>query len=344
MNKQTKTNKNYIERYVYDVTRRIEDKQREDIKKELTSQIYDMLPENPSDEEIQAVLLSLGTPREMASKYRSNEKNYLISPKYYQDYITTLKIVAIIFSSLTLVLSVMSFVFAINTIGIEAAAEIFADEIVTNVIQSLFSTFGIVTLIYFILERYDVKLDKYKKTFNLNCLPELPKHESLEVNRFGRIFAMVFNISFTAFFVYLFLNHSQFIGYYAKEDDVYVFTQIFNDNIKFFIIPIIVVSALDTIKYIYQISKGVQTKASIIMSTAFDLTSLLLLLIMLTTKGLIHQGFFDRLTQVFETDLANVMAGYDIFLNIAYGSILFVGIVILADGLYKLFKFNKVSK
>lgn len=81
---------NYIERYVAEVTRRLPEKDREDVKKELLSNIYDMLPENPDDAAVQAVLNKLGSPAELAEKYRQNPR-YLISPAYYDEYVRALK-------------------------------------------------------------------------------------------------------------------------------------------------------------------------------------------------------------------------------------------------------------
>ena len=51
-----RSNNNLIERYVYDVARRLPEKDREDVKKELRANIYDMLPENANDEAIKKVL------------------------------------------------------------------------------------------------------------------------------------------------------------------------------------------------------------------------------------------------------------------------------------------------
>ena len=46
---------NLIERYVHDVARRLPEKDREDVKKELRANIYDMLPEGASEEAIKKV-------------------------------------------------------------------------------------------------------------------------------------------------------------------------------------------------------------------------------------------------------------------------------------------------
>ncbi|NLI55281.1 MAG: hypothetical protein GX417_13360 [Clostridiales bacterium] len=79
-----------IERYVCDVARRLPEKDREDVKKELRSNICDMLPEGAGDEEVKRVLYGLGSPASLAEQYRSKPR-YLISPAYFDEYIRVLK-------------------------------------------------------------------------------------------------------------------------------------------------------------------------------------------------------------------------------------------------------------
>lgn len=81
---------NLIERYVYDVTRRLPEKDREEVSKELKSNIYDMLPENADENERKMVLYNLGSPASLAEKYRQKPR-YLISPAVYEDYVRVLK-------------------------------------------------------------------------------------------------------------------------------------------------------------------------------------------------------------------------------------------------------------
>lgn len=81
---------NLIERYVYDVARRLPEKDRDEVSKELKSNIYDMLSENADENEIKAVLYKLGPPVSLAEKYRQNPR-YLISPAVYDNYVRTLK-------------------------------------------------------------------------------------------------------------------------------------------------------------------------------------------------------------------------------------------------------------
>lgn len=80
-----------IKLYIQEVTWRLPDKTRNDIALELESTIYDMLPEDYSEDDVKRVLETLGNPAVLASQY--NEKPmHLIGPKYYEAYTTLLKL------------------------------------------------------------------------------------------------------------------------------------------------------------------------------------------------------------------------------------------------------------
>jgi len=81
---------NMIERYVHDVARRLPEKDREEVKKELRANIYDMLKDDESDEAVKKVLYSLGSPASLAEKYRTKPR-YMISPAYYDQYVEVIK-------------------------------------------------------------------------------------------------------------------------------------------------------------------------------------------------------------------------------------------------------------
>lgn len=81
---------NLIERYLYDVTRRLPEKSREDVSRELRANIYDMLPEDADEGEIREVLQQLGAPSTLAEQYRQKPR-YLISPAVYDDYIRVIR-------------------------------------------------------------------------------------------------------------------------------------------------------------------------------------------------------------------------------------------------------------
>lgn len=93
-------NMNIIKRYIHDVTRRLPEKQRADVAKELAAEIEDMVEtkangKRPTKKHAYDVLLGMGSPSALADQYRDHPR-YLIGPEYYESYITLLKTIYII--------------------------------------------------------------------------------------------------------------------------------------------------------------------------------------------------------------------------------------------------------
>ena len=87
-----------IERYVYAVTKYMKADLKKDVSAELETIIQDMLEERcgdvmPTEHDIRVVLTELGTPAELASKYKSETQDCLIGQPYYNLYVYVLKIV-----------------------------------------------------------------------------------------------------------------------------------------------------------------------------------------------------------------------------------------------------------
>lgn len=84
-----------IKRYVHDVTRRLPDKQRDDVAQELTTEIESMVEDRaggkkPTERQLKAVLMELGSPSLLADQYRDKPR-FLIGPDYYEPYVSLLK-------------------------------------------------------------------------------------------------------------------------------------------------------------------------------------------------------------------------------------------------------------
>jgi hypothetical protein len=94
-----------IERYVYDVCRRLPEKEREDVKNNLTASIFENLDGKNDDETVRRVLESFGSPAVLADEYRISSR-YLISPALYEMYSKTctrmMIIVGLIFGGVSL--------------------------------------------------------------------------------------------------------------------------------------------------------------------------------------------------------------------------------------------------
>jgi hypothetical protein len=142
-----------IERYVYDVGRRLPAKQREDIEKELKSLLLDALEaraggKEPAQEDVAAVLREFGSPMDVAAKYAG--ERYVIGPRLYPVYRMVLLIV----------LCAVTFGLAVSfIIGTTLEAQTTADlvgriaQFFAGVFSSLLGAVGGVTVVFWVIER-----------------------------------------------------------------------------------------------------------------------------------------------------------------------------------------------
>jgi uncharacterized membrane-anchored protein len=168
-----------VNRYVYDVVRRLPQNQREDIERELRELIDDMLVDKlggqePTKQELEEVLLQLGKPADLADKYR-DEKRCLIGPAYYDTYCMVLKIVLI---CVGFGVCVAYFVNCVVTSTITY-------ELVPNVLSGLMEGFAWVTILFFVAERYGKKVISSQRLNNwkLSDLPQIPSQKSIIKNK-----------------------------------------------------------------------------------------------------------------------------------------------------------------
>ncbi len=149
-----------IELYIQEVTRRLPEKNREDIGLELQSTIADMLPEDHTEQDVKAVLLKLGDPVTLASGYRDRPM-HLIGPRYYDVYISLLKMIlpiAAVFSLIALV-GDNPFRDTENTI-VDAILKIIGKGI-AGIISTSIQVFFWLTLSFAIAERLDTSKNSH---------------------------------------------------------------------------------------------------------------------------------------------------------------------------------------
>jgi hypothetical protein len=152
-NKNPASPQDQIGRYVYEVTRRLPAKQRNDIEEELRSLIEDMAADRFGDREItlddvNVVLLELGRPTELADKYRE-KKQSLIGPEYYDMYFLILKIVL---AAVTLGLTIA---FILEAVALQPSnIPIFLAQIIHSILSGLFQAFAWVTIIFAVISHY----------------------------------------------------------------------------------------------------------------------------------------------------------------------------------------------
>lgn len=158
-----------IERYIYDVTRRLPLEQRDDISRELKGLVDDMMEERADNgkteqENAEDVLKELGAPFSLAEKYRGSKK-HLIGPEYYDQYWFVLKIVLICVAvGMVIAAIVQTATWVIETPNMTQSALVTTvgtgvGTAIANVVMGLVQGFAWVTIIFALIERASVKVD-----------------------------------------------------------------------------------------------------------------------------------------------------------------------------------------
>lgn len=183
-----------IDRYVYQVGRRLPERTRADVEQELRSLLIDALEErtgrseNFSEEEQISVLEEFGPPEQMANKYRPRPR-YVIGPKVFDLYLLVVGVVAgagLLAATITAIVSML---------GPDSKATVFDLLLQTGTIfmNIALSGIGSTTLVFALLERAipdeEFKLDEEEK-WNPRDLPVVEARD--EIKRGGLIVEIAF--------------------------------------------------------------------------------------------------------------------------------------------------------
>jgi hypothetical protein len=204
--------KNMIDRYLYDVSRRLPESIRADVERELRSNIEDMLPEDPGEGEIEKVLTELGSPAKLAVKYNPRPR-YLISPELFDDYVMVLKVVAVTLAALLAGLAVFKIIFGdAGSAGVVTAVVSVIASFLSGAFNGIVQAFFWVTVVFFCIEYFGGI--KELRTWSPKNLPEVPANVKSVIKRSESVADAVFSILFSALFLVGTLRHHQFIAWY----------------------------------------------------------------------------------------------------------------------------------
>jgi len=281
--------KNYIERYIYAVTKRLPEAQREDVKKDLEANIYDMLSENPDDTEIDQVLHDLGNPRIIAQNYQGEPK-YMIDPILYSDYKTTLKIVLIIVGSLSVFFNAMDALLNIGDVTFWTAFGLIFGKIIDGLFSSVMTWFTLITLLFWGLSQKKTKNEILNK-WKLKDLPETAKPEKVTINRIRALVEFTFSTIFSILFIVILIAYIDKIGAY---DQGILVAQVFNQDVISPFIPVFIGSyLLSVVVYAMKIKNQRYTLNMVIVYSVSQLAGMIALFVMLNDNSLVLPEFID---------------------------------------------------
>lgn len=243
-----------VDRYVYAVTKRLPEKSRADVEKELRSNIADMLPEPCNDADVNRVLHELGNPAVIADEYM-DKKRYLISPSLYSSYIYVLKLGAMIAGSVLIIVSLISVITDPQLILVSEFIASFLSKIIKGSFDAAFQVFAWVTIVFAVIDRVNKQPLHWPftgKEWSVNDLEPIPKSASI-IKRSEPIASIIFTILFTL----AICSFSEYIGiYFIKEGELNI-TAVFDYNVLRLYIPFFLFLAaisifISVLKLIYQ--------------------------------------------------------------------------------------------
>jgi hypothetical protein len=163
-----------IERYVREVGRHLPRKNRADIQAELQSTLVDTLEAQvggeANQEEVIALLKDFGPPERVAASYWP-EGQYLIGPNLYPLFRMVVAIALSVFAIIQLVMLGVAVVF-----NQESLPDL---EFFGEFIASIFIAFGIIVMVFAVLQRFDVRPETEQEEWDPRHLPAIEEAEPI---------------------------------------------------------------------------------------------------------------------------------------------------------------------
>lgn len=295
MNAYDKEIKELIDRYVYDVVRRLPSRQRADIERELRTLIDDMMEERSRDglpftkKDINVVAAELGSPAELAAKYNGNSRA-LIGPELYPKYLFLLRIVLIC----------VAFGITLASV-IDAAAEgggpwLLFGKWLGTLFSGLLSAVGGVTLVFAVMERHKEKVLPALDDFSLGSLPPVPQKKE-RISKAETIVSMVF----ITLFALLFLLVPHWMAVFHVDGGELATVPVFNLPVLRAALPwLLAAFALGIVREAIKLVEGRYTLRLALGVCVIDILSLALVLVFFTGYPVWNPQFAADIAAVFE--------------------------------------------
>lgn len=298
---------NLIELYIQEVTRRIPEKNRQDIALELRSTIEDMLPEPYSEEDVKAVLTKLGHPAVLASGY-SERPMHLIGPRYYDIYVRLLKMVLPIAIAVSIITMVANNILGYG--GSESLPNLITTivvEVVVNILYVALQVFFWTTLVFAILERIDRNKEQVPLSASLKkWTPEDLKHiHPIPPKKAISNFEVFGSLLLTAIWATVYFNAVKLVGVYVNGPQGLELTiPTFNQEVLNAYWPLVaVVIGFEAGLAIYKWIKAQWTHKIAVLNIIRNFASSILWIVLLSTSDLLQPAFVSHMAELFNVSI-----------------------------------------
>ncbi|MGM0169501.1 hypothetical protein IGI39_003817 [Enterococcus sp. AZ135] len=236
---------NLIERYIAAVVKQLPENERKEVAKELRSNIYDMLSDQPSEAEIEQVLQSMGSPAKLAEQYRQNPR-YLISPQVYDDYLRLLRLLVPIIGILTVVVGAVTGgieAFQQNGPKVSSVLQVMFQSGIQSGVSGVMQTLVWTTVGFVISERTGLLKDKKTEEWKVADLPAVMTEKMIPIS--DAVAEIIAVLVFSAFLLFSALN--AFPQIFSNTGPVIINMPVFSSSFTRFLIPVLIVGILLTL-------------------------------------------------------------------------------------------------
>lgn len=295
-----------IDRYVYAVTENLPEEIREDVGRELRSNIEDMLPDDASDSDIRKVLMELGNPGKLAEEYNTR-KRYLIGPGIYSNYIMVLKLVtgicAAVFAGISLIEWMVNFSGS-TTPGIISQTTALIPALMTAVFEGVIQGALWVTLIFAILERSGVQ-DGYLPFTGRQWTPDnLPDYPLNKKNRISRTEAVMSNLCPIIFTVLIYFKPQLIAIYITDSNGSLNAIPLFNtETLRAYLVYILILALVQLAVFVWKLIAGRWSVPLAIAHAIYNGAFCILFIAIVSNYALYNPAIMTRLKELNNTTL-----------------------------------------
>lgn len=329
-----------IDRYIYDVIRRLPKNQREELGLEIRGLIDDMWEESP-ESTVEEILKRLGTPGDLADKYR-DQKHCLIGPEYYDSFIWIAKIVCIAVVISWVVSTIIKLVVDFTSRDI---FQIIGSELAQGM-MSVIGGVGFLVIIFAVLERQKVKIDlNMKKDWVPEKLPPIPGKKG-RISRGDTIVGIVFLIIFMVLLIF----YPAVFGVYTKENGSISSIPVFNLDKWPLVLPFLLISlAISLFDEVIKLMKGRYCMAVMVSNIISNVLNVIMAVIILKVIPIWNQSFVSDVSNTFKWNssadgfLLKLNIGGGTLTNLVLGVIIFGSILEIGVTVYKTIRYGTIA-
>lgn len=314
-----------INRYIYAVIRQLPDSRKKEVEKEIRLLIDELLEEYTQEmieeEKVRCVLEKLGSPNQLADRYRGKER-YLIGPRYFNKYVEVMKVVLLVG-------------FIGITVGGFFTGILHNQDVIpmitsycATVFEVLLQAAAWVTIIFALFEYNGVSLEK-ELGWSIKDLPVVPSSKAV-ISRVGSVITIIISI---LFFSILYFSPQLVSFSYTTSQGVVNIPAFNSEVLEGYKVLIILVFLITVIQESLKMIWGTwNKKRGILCAGASALSSGAMLLIFAS------QDIWNSQIEQVIGQYADI--GVDMMTKVIVMTIMLVTIIEIGESLYKGFRYN----